>query len=135
MAKPVTTLAVFFVAMNFLVVAMAAQGIFGVVGVGVADRACPDNPTDEQIQQIDNCQIKDFADSDPSLGSSTGNTLFGMYNVVANQGGEFYDFIYFGLPILERAGVPGWITEGIIGNITSVLMVIAILSYARGYQL
>lgn len=136
MARPVTTLAIFFISMSLFTGAMQAQGIFATMGVGGVGQPCPDNPTDEQVKHIADCTVEDLAGQEGvNSGTSTGQTLFGMYNVLAGQVGGIYDVIYPGLTLLERAGVPGWITEGILGNLFSVMIIIALLSFLRGWSL
>jgi len=136
MGRPITAIAIGIIAAQLLTGMMQAQGVFAVLGLGAATQECPDNPTDEQVKHIADCKVDELSDDDDvGIGSSTGSTLFGMYNVLASQAGGIYDVVYPGLTLLERAGVPGWITEGFFGNLFSVMITIALLSYARGYDL
>jgi hypothetical protein len=123
MARPVTTLVVFFVSINLIASVFMATGVAAMLHLDAnvgGDEAVNDTVA---------------AGKSVSTGSSTGSTLFGMYNVLANQVGGFYDVIYPGLHMFERAGVPGYITDGILGNLFSVLIFIDVVSFVRGWGL
>lgn len=122
MARPVTTLVVFFVAFNLLAVMLSTTGAAAAVGLNTevgGDAAVDERTNKEKIQS----------------GGSTGVTLFGLYNVLSNQVGNLYNVVYPGLAMLERAGVPGYITDGFLGNLFSVMIVIDVISFLRGWGL
>jgi len=135
MGRPITAIALGVVAMSLITGMMQAQGVFAIMGLGGVSQDCPDDPTEEQVNHIADCKIDDLNDEEVGIGSSTGSTLFGMYNVLADQVGAIYGVIFPGLVILERAGVPGWITVGFFGNMFSLMITISIISFARGYGL
>lgn len=104
-------------------------------GVGGVNQECPDNPTDPQLQTIPDCSIENDAQRDTiEAGSSTGSTLFGMYNVVTKQVMGVLYVVLPGLNILARVGVPGYII-GFATDMFSLLLTITGLSYMRGYDL
>jgi len=136
MSRPVTTLAIGFVFMQLFAVALQAQGVTAMLGIGTITQPCPDAPTQEQVDRIADCKVSDLTGDDTvESGTATGSTLFGMYNVLATQIGGVYDVIYPGLNILEHAGIPGWITDGIIGNLFSLMIFISVMSFLRGWDL
>lgn len=123
MARPVTTLVVFFISLNLL------AGIFMSTGVAAMLNLDANVGGDEAVnKQVNNA-------SDVSSGTSTGSTLFGMYNVLSTQVGAFYNVIFPGLDMLGRAGVPGYITHGLLGNLFSIMIFIDIVSFLRGWGL
>lgn len=68
-------------------------------------------------------------------GTPTGSTLFGMYQILTDQVSDFFNAIFPGLAMLNRAGVPGWITGGFLGPLFSVFIFVGILSFLRGWGL
>jgi len=122
MARPVTTLVVFFVAFNLFAGTAAAMGVADTIGVNTGVGG--DKAVDSQINQGQNV----------SSGTSTGSTLFGMYNVLAGQVGGFFNVIYPGLGMLARVGVPEAITS-MLGGLFSVMIFVDIVSFLRGWGL
>jgi len=136
MSRPVTTLAVGFVFMQLFAVALQAQGVTALLGVGTITQPCPDNPTADEVERIADCKVSDItSDDNVESGTATGSTLFGMYNVLTGQLSKIYDVLYPGLNLLEHAGIPSWITEGIIGNLFSLMIFISLMSFLRGWDL
>lgn len=122
MARPVTMLVVFFIAFNLFAVMLGATGLAAVIGIdaSVGGTAAVDEQTD-----------RDGVDS----GSPTGSTLFGMYNVLSGQLADFFGVIFPGLGMLNRAGVPDYITGGFLGPLFSVVIFIDVMSFLRGWGL
>lgn len=123
MARPVTTLVVFFLAFQLFAAmlsgtgAAAAIGLEADVGGGAA--------TDSLNQQT----------GDVPTGSPSGGSLFGMYNVLGNFLSSIYSYIFPGLRMLNRAGVPIWITDRFLGDLFSLLIVFDVAAYTRGYNI
>lgn len=134
-SRPITTIAIFFIALNLFASVLQAQGVFLALGVGDVSQDCPDNPTQEQINRIADCKVSDLSNNDVEAGTQSEGALFGMYNVLAKQVSGIYDVIFPGLAMLNRAGVPAWITRDILGNLMSVMISIAIISLLRGWDL
>lgn len=122
MARPSTVIVVFMVSMNAFAGIMMAQGIDSMLGL---------DTTVGEDSEFD--QAADDADT-VNTGSSLGDTLFGMYNTLANGVGAIYDVIYPGLRMMERAGVPGYLT-GLLGNLFTFIIFFDVASYVRGWGL
>jgi len=123
MARPLTTLAIFFVAFNLLAGVMMAQGI--AADIGIEANVGENQSVNERVDES----------RDVASGAPTGQTLFGMYNVLTKQIGNVMGVIFPGLTMLERAGVPNWITQGILGTLFSLVIFVDVLSFIRGYSL
>lgn len=123
MGRVVVTLVVFFVAMNALAGVMEAQGIDDAIGVdaSVGDDSVQDAVPDQG--------------SDVASGAPTGQTLFGMYNVLSGQLSSLFKAIYPGLAMLERALLPGWLVYGFLSPLMSLVIFVGIVSFMRGYNL
>lgn len=122
MARPVTTLVVFFIAFNLFAVMLGATGVSAALGI---DATVGGNDA------VDDQTSRDGVDS----GSPTGSTLFGMYNVLSTQLSGLFGVIFPGLNMLNRAGVPSYITGGFLGPLFSIVIVIDIISFLRGWGL
>lgn len=123
MARPLTALVVFFVAFNLFATVLMSTGVAGAIGLDATVGG-----DDVVNQRVENAQ-------EVSTGSSTGSTLFGMYNVLSGQLSDFFGVVMPGLNMLERAGVPPFITGGLLGPLFSVLIFIDIVSFLRGWGL
>jgi hypothetical protein len=88
-------------------------------------------------------EIQDQAQSateDIETGAPTGNTLFGLYNVLSDQLGTLFGIINPGLRLLYNAGVPASIvggpnTIGLLPPLTSFIKAIGVISFLRGWGL
>lgn len=123
MARPVTTLVIFFVAFNLFAGMLMTTGVAGMLGLNA--QVGEDSAVNQRVENS----------KDVSSGSSTGSTLFGMYNVLATQIGGFFNVIFPGLRMLNRAGVPSYITSGFLGPMFSVMIGIGVMSFLRGWDL
>ena len=123
MARPVTTLVIFFAAFNLFAAMLMTTGVAGTLGVDAA--VGEDDAVDQRVE----------TSSDVSSGTTTGSTLFGMYNVLATQIGGFFNLVFPGLRMLNRAGVPGYITSGFLAPMFSLMMAIGMMSFLRGWDL
>jgi len=133
--RAVTILAVFFVGMNAWALLMQSTGVAAAVGLTGVNGECPNNPTQSQIETIPDCTVENQASRESiQAGTSTGSTLFGMYNVVTSQVMGVLYVVFPALNLLARAGVPGSII-GFMSTIYGMLMTITALSYLRGYDL
>lgn len=123
MARPITTLTVFFVVLNLWAGIMMSTGVAATLGVD-ADVG-EDEAINETVENSENV----------NSGTSTGSTLFGMYNVLAGQIGGLLSTVFPGLRMLERAGTPKYITQGLFGPLFSLMIGITVLSFLRGWNL
>lgn len=123
MARPVTTLTIFFVALNLFAGMMLSSG--AAADLGISPDVGGDEAVDEAVQN----------QQDVTTGTTTGSTLFGMYNVLSNQIGSLFSILFPGLLMLERAGVPNYITQGFFGPLFSVMIGITVMSFLRGWGL
>lgn len=124
MARPVTMLVVFFVGLNvFAGMLGAAPGVEAVLGldttVGEDDEI---NDTVDQAGEVD-------------TGSGTGSTLFDMYHTLGTGWQKLTNALFPGLDMLNRAGVPGYITYGFLSPLFTLIIAIGVMSYVRGWGL
>jgi len=121
MARPVTLLVIFFVGLN------AVAGIL--TGLGVSDtlglNSSPDSDKINDRRPSDNVQT----------GAPTGQTLFGMYNVLTGQLTQLLSIFTPGLNLMVRAGMPTWIRDQLMIPLISTMTLITFLSYLRGWGL
>lgn len=122
MARPVTTLVVFFVAFNLFAGMIAGAGIDSMLGLDAT--VGEDEEVNETVKNSE--EIK--------TGTGLGDTLGGMYNVLAGTVRGFFDLILPGLAMLRRAGVPPEITDFLNGVFT-FMAGIAVISFVRGWDL
>lgn len=140
MGKIVTTLVVFFIAMNAFGGIMVNQGIAADLGLdATVSQECPyDNileTTEKQRAPYPDCQAEYSTAKDLETGTGTGSTLFGMYNTLADGLSGVYENLFGGLVLLERAGMPGFLTKGLLAPVFSVLVLFQVASFVRGYNL
>ena len=121
MARPSTILVVFMVSMNLFAGVLIGLNIDDTVGLS------------GQIHQEDD--VPEQQTDDLQTGTGVGGTLFGMYNVLTKQVGGLYDTIYPAIGLMTRAGVPGEITHGLLGNLFTFIVFFDIVSYIRGWGL
>lgn len=121
MARPVTTLVVFFVAMNLFAAMLMAAGVDTALGLDA-------NVGGDEV--LDETTNRDNVDS----GAPSGDTLFGMYNVLTDQLGNVFGAIFPGLSMLQRAGVPTYVIN-FIGGLFSVMILFDVMSFLRGWNL
>lgn len=123
MSRPVTTLVIFFVAFNLFAGMLAATGVSSMLGLDA--QVGEDDAVDQRVSDSDEIRS----------GPGGGSTLFGMYNVLSTQLGGFFGMIFPGLRMLNRAGVPGFITFGFLAPLFSLMTGIGIMSFLRGWDL
>lgn len=128
MARPVTLLVVFFITFNLFAGMLTATGTDAMLGLDA--EVGGDKAVGDAAQRSENV----------STGTSLGNTLFGMYNVLANGLSSVFDVIFPGLAMLRAAGVPAWIaggqgTVGFLPPLFTVIMFIGFVSFLRGWDL
>lgn len=123
MARPVTLAVVFFLALNLFSGVLIGTGAADTLGISA--EVGGDQATDE---------LQGKSDSGLPTGSPSDGTLFGLYNVVGGFLSGIFEFVFPGLNMLGRAGVPGWIT-GMLGTIFSLLITIDIAAFVRGYEI
>jgi len=122
----------FFLAFNLLAGVVNATGIGQAIGLG----------TQVGGEDIDEGVPKESV----STGAPTGQTLFGMYNVLAGQLSKLFGLIFPGLGMLRNTIVPAWIVGnpsannafeqvGILAPMMSVIITLGIISFLRGWAL
>lgn len=129
MARPVTLLVVFFLALNLFAGVLISTGAADTLGIDAEVGG------DEQREDVVNDTATD-ANGEGGLptGSPTSGTLFGLYNVVGGFLAGIFNYIFPGLRMLGRAGVPDSIIS-MLGSLFSVLMAIDVAAFVRGYQI
>lgn len=123
MSRPVTLLVVFFLALNVFSGVLLSTGAAATLGIGV--EVGEDDARQELAQQT----------GELPTGSPSDGTLFGLYNVVGGVLSSIYDFVFPGLRMLNRAGVPVFITDRLLGDTMSLLITIDIAAFVRGYEI
>lgn len=128
MARPVTTLVIFFLAFNLFAGMLMSTGVAGTLGL------------DANVGEDDKVDEHEKSAEDVASGNGLGSTLFGMYNILSSQLGSLFGFIFPGLRMLRRAGVPAFITgsenqAGFLPPLFSVMMGIGVMSFLRGWDL
>lgn len=122
MARPSTTFVIFLVAVNLMAGLMMAQGIDTMLGL------------DATVGESDELERATNETRSVNTGTSLGDTLFGMYNTLARGVGAIFQFVFPGLNMLYRAGVPLYITN-LLGTVFSFVIAFDVLSYIRGWGL
>jgi hypothetical protein len=122
MARPITTLVIFFVAFNLFAGMLMSTGAAAAIGIDA------EVGNDQAIEQR-------TGDSEIQGGSGQGDTLADLRNVLVGQVADLVGVIFPGLEMLERVGVPTYITVGFFAPLFSVMTTIAILSFFRGWDL
>jgi len=102
-------------------------------GMLIASGAAADLHLAGQINVGGDEQVDDAVDatSNISTGAPTGSTLFGSYNVLANQLGNIRKIAYAGPVILGNLGTPSYITTPMSLFIT-VIYGFGIIKFFRG---
>jgi hypothetical protein len=103
---------------------LISTGVAATLGLNTAVGA--EKATDQAVSTAD-----DKADS----GAPTGDTLFGLYNVLSTQLGKILGVLNPGLEMLKNAGVPKPIIDSFLIPIVTVVKFIGIVSFLRGYDL
>ncbi len=130
MARPVTLLVVFFLALNLLGGVFIAQDVDDFLGINA--ELGEDEETEKLQEKIGDSDNQD-EDGLPT-GSPSDGTLFGLYNVIGGFLSGLYGYIFPGLQMLNRAGVPSYLTN-MMGTIFGLLIVIDIAAFVRGYEI
>lgn len=123
MSRPVTTLLLFFLAFNLFAATLMSTGVAATVGIET--NIGGDDEVDETLDQ---------ANGTVETGAPTGQTLFGMYNVLANGFNTLVGTVTAGHTMLAQAGVPSAITT-MLNGLFGVVIVIDIMSFIRGWGL
>jgi len=128
MARPVTTAALFFIALSLFSGTLQATGV--AEALHLDQRVGGGEAQQEAVQQGDNLET----------GAPTGQTLFGMYNVLADQLSGILAIFNPGLRMLYNAGVPAFLvggpgTIGLLPPIATFVKVIGVMSFLRGWGL
>lgn len=124
MARPITLLAVFFLTLSLFSQMLISTGVAATIGLDT--QVGGDGAADE---------VTKTAESQVESGAATGDTLFGLYNVLATQVSDILGIFNPGLRMLENAGVPGPIINGLLMPIVSLVKFVGIVSFLRGWDL
>jgi len=130
MARPVTLAVVFFLALNLFSGVLIGTGAADTLGISA--EVGGDQATDELRDKTTHSGNDD--DGGLPTGSPSDGTLFGLYNVIGGFLGGIFEFVFPGLNMLGRAGVPEYITT-MLGTIFSLLITIDIAAFVRGYEI
>jgi hypothetical protein len=122
MARPVTQLVVFFVALNLFAGVLMSTGVAAMIGIDASVGG--NDAVDERTGK-----------TNVDTGTGQGDTLFGLRNVIGGQVASLFGVIFPGLEMLRRAGVPGVLIGGFLGPLFSVMLTIGLLSFFRGWDL
>lgn len=121
MARPSTTIIIFFVVFNLLSLMMMTQGVDEMLGV------------DAEVGEEE--LVEEKADAAENTSSGTGgDDLFGMYTTLAQGVETFYEVAFAGPIMLERAGVPSYIT-GFLKAVFAFVIAFDVISFMRGFSL
>jgi hypothetical protein len=114
-------LVVFFLALNLFSGMLITSGIADDIGIGSAAEVGGDDRADQATQEARNV----------STGAPTGQTLFGMYNVLAETLGQIRVIVLGGPQMLGNAGVPGFITRPMEG-LMLMAYAVGLIRFLRG---
>jgi hypothetical protein len=123
MARPVTLLVIFFLAFNLFSGMLLQTGVASMLGI------------DANVGEDEETQEKLAGGKNVSAGTGEGDDLFGLYNTLSRGVNDLFDTVFPGLRMLNRAGVPDFITNGFLGPLFSLFISIAIVSFLRGTDL
>jgi hypothetical protein len=123
-ARPITLLAVFFLTLSLFSQLLISTGVAATIGLSTEVGGA--QASDE---------VTETAQSEVESGAATGDTLFGLYNVLATQVSDILGIFNPGLRMLENAGVPSPIINGFLMPIVSLVKFVGIVSFLRGWDL
>lgn len=124
MARPMVTMAVFLLAFSLFGQMLMSTGVAATIGLDT--NVGGEETTDE---------VTKAAEEDVETGSSTGDTLFGLYNVLGVQIGNILDILNPGMTMLKNAGVPAPIVNSLLQPLATVIKAIGVISFLRGWDL
>jgi len=124
MARPITTLAIFFLALSLFSQLLLTTGVAATVGLDaqIGGQDASDEVTKEAEGQVES-------------GATSGDTLFGLYNVLATQVENLLGIFNPGLRMMDNAGVPSPIVNILLMPLASLVKFIGIVSLLRGWDL
>jgi len=124
MARPITMLAVFLLAMSLFSQVLISSGVAATIGL------------DAQVggQQATD-RVTETAEGNVETGAPTGDTLFGLYNVLASTLSDILSIFNPGMQMLDNVGVPSPIVNGLLMPLVSLVKVVGIISFLRGWDL
>jgi len=124
MSRPITTLAIFFLSLSLFSQMLLATGVAATIGLDA--NIGGDNAADE---------VTETAEGEVESGATSGDTLFGLYNVLATQVSNVLGIFNPGLRMMGNAGVPSPIINMLLMPIVSLIKFIGIVSLLRGWDL
>lgn len=125
MARPIITLAIFFISLSLFSGMLSATGV--AEDLGLNSRLSGGEAADDAASQAQNV----------NTGAPTGSTLFGMYNVLSSQLATLLGIFNPGLRMLFNAGVPAFIvggpnTIGLLPPLATIVQFWGIARFLRG---
>lgn len=130
MSRPVTTLAFFFIALSLFSTMLTGTGVAETLHLN--QRVGGDESVNEVRNQAQNL----------SSGAPTGQTLFGMYNVLSSQISTLFGMLNPGMVMLYNAGGPAFLfgnpendVIGFLPPLVTFIKAIGIISFLRGWGL
>lgn len=115
---------VFFLALNIFSNMLLVTGVAETMGLEGQVEVGGDEES-EKVQE---------ETGDVSTGAPTGSTLFGMYNVLAGTLETISDIAFAGPKMLNNAGLPDGITNG-LSVLIGVVYALGLISFLRGWGL
>lgn len=121
MARFINYMLVFLYSIMLFGTLLQSTGVAGMLGLGL------------QLGAADAQQdIQETAGEGVATGSTTGDTLFGLYNVLGGRLGDLLAVVNPGLQTLSNAGVPSYLMEGFLMPIATVTKVLGVIYFFRG---
>jgi len=128
MARPITLMAFFLIAISLFSGFLQSSGVAATLHL------------DQRVGGEDAVKDARSSTNDIDTGAPTGDTLFGMYNVLTKQLANVLGIINPGLRMLYNAGAPaefvgGPNTVGLLPPLATFVKAIGIMSFIRGWGL
>jgi len=121
MARPINTLLIFLFSLTLFGALLQSSGVATMLGIGT------------QLGATDTADdVRETAGENVPTGAPTGDTLFGLYNVLGGTLGTLLSIVNPGLQILNNAGVPAFIMEDFIIPIATVVKGLGLIFFLRG---
>jgi len=121
MSRPMNTMLIFLFSLTLFGAMLQTSGVAATLGLGL------------QIGGQESAEnVQDTARENVETGASTGDTLFGLYNVLGGRIGDLLSILNPGLATLNNAGVPGFIMEDFLIPLATVVKALGLIYFLRG---
>lgn len=121
MARPINVLFVFTYSIMLFGLLLQSSGVAGMLGLGL---------------QLGGQEAADSIESETGgnveTGAATGETLFGLYNVLGGRLGALLAAINPGLQMINNAGVPAFLMQDFVIPIATAIKTIGVIFFLRG---